>query len=87
MTTSLVSRVKFEQDLDRFEDRLETFCKSATPLQLVQLVNRATQYLETAAEKASNGPGSESLRYEGWTYFNNATSAINHAAIELSKRI
>lgn len=87
MTSSLVSRLKFEQDLDPFEERLTAFVKTASPQQLIVLVNRATVYLERVAEKAANGPGSESLRYEGWTYFNNATSAINHAVIELAHRI
>jgi len=87
MTTSLLSRLKFEQDLDRFEERLENFIQSANPDQLVQLVARATVYLENAAEQASSGPSAQNLRYEGWTYFNNATSAINHAARALRQRI
>lgn len=87
MTKTQLARLRFDQDLDQFEERLENFCKEASPLQLIQLVNRATQWVERAAEKASEGPGREHLRYEGWTHFNNATSAINHAAIELSKRI
>jgi hypothetical protein len=77
----------FEQPLDMFETRIENFCKRANPDQLLLLINRASVYVEKAAEKAADGPGAEHLRYDGWTYFNNATSAINTAARELRKRI
>lgn len=87
MTKSLLARLRFDQELDTFEERLEAYVKQASPTGLVSLINRATQWVERAAERAADGPGADSLRYEGWTHFNNATSAINTAARELRSRI
>lgn len=87
MTKSLLARLRFDQELDTFEERLEEYVKDASPENLVRLINRATQWVERAAEQSASGPGNEHLRFEGWTYFNNATSAINTAARELRRRI
>lgn len=85
MTTSLVDRAaKFDlDDLDRFEARLEAFCAVANPDQLVSLINKATQFMEKMAEGAT----SETFRFEGWTHFNNASSAVNTAARALRNRV
>lgn len=61
-------------DLDRFESRLERYLEGATARDLSLLVVAALQYIEKRAENA----GPETFRYEGWTYLNNATSAIAH---------
>lgn len=70
-------------DLDRFESRLERYLEGATPRDLSLLVVAALQYIEKRAENA----GPEAFRYEGWTYLNNATSAIAHATNIFTARL
>ena len=85
MTTTLVDRAaKFDiDDLDHFEARVEAFCAVANPDQLVSLINKATAFMEKMAENS----GPNTFRFEGWTHFNNASSAINTAARALKDKI
>lgn len=82
VSTSAIPNFR-QDDLDRFEDTLTEFVRDALPGDLVELANSATQFIEKLAENAN----SETFRFEGWTYLNNATSAINTAAQALKNRI
>lgn len=82
VSTSAIPNFRMD-DLDKFEDTLTEFVRVALPGDLVELVTSATMFIEKLAEDSN----SETFRYEGWTYLNNATSACNTAAQALKNRI